>query len=129
MLKDRSYLLKSFQDTISKSEKECGSELEEIRELCYSLNRCFGEFIVSDAFAGKIANSLTFWCYVESTEISSYTLYLSYCGMYRNAFDNIRHILESMVQSVYIDAKHPKSSLPTKQCRFHALGFRSMKNY
>jgi hypothetical protein len=114
MLRDHSHLLKSFQETISKSEKECGSKLEEIRELCYSLNRCFGEFMVSDFSTGKLANSLTFWCYVESTEISGFTLYLSYCGLYRNAFDNIRHILESMVQSVYIDINHPGSSLKTK---------------
>lgn len=114
MLKDHSHLIKSFQENILKSEKECGSKLEEMRELCYSINICFGKFMVSNFAAGKLANALTFWCYIESTEISGYTLYLSYCGLYRNAFENIRHILELMVQSAYIDNNHPNSSLSTK---------------
>jgi hypothetical protein len=50
----------------------------------------------------------------ELYRLSYYILYLSLSGLYRNAFDNIRYILESFIQSIYIDSRHPKSSMRTR---------------
>lgn len=113
MLKEPSKITKSFQDNIEKSRKECIRELEKIRDLSYNLNYCFGTFINEDNLR-ELMDSLIFWCYIESTEILGYTLYLSYCGLYRNAFENIRHILELSIQAYYIDINHPKTSFWTK---------------
>jgi hypothetical protein len=112
-MKDSSTMIKSFQDNIQKSKDECENKLEEIRDLGYNFFQCFGSFVTINT-AERFKDSLVFWLYVESTEISVYTLYLSYCGLYRNAFDNIRHVLESIVQSLYIDVNHPNTSLLTK---------------
>ena len=113
MLKDSSNVIKSFQDNIQKSKDECGNKLADIRDLSYNFFHCFGSFADGNTFE-RFKDSLVFWWYVESTEISVYTLYLSYCGLYRNAFDNIRHVLESIVQALYIDVNHPNTSLQTK---------------
>lgn len=41
-------------------------------------------------------------------------MFLSTNGLYRNAFDDIRHAMESIVQAIYIDNRHPNASLGTK---------------
>lgn len=35
-------------------------------------------------------------------------------GLYRNAYDCIRHTLESLVQAIYIDSRHPDTPLKIK---------------
>jgi hypothetical protein len=108
MLVESKILIEAFQDVMKKSEETCGKELEEIRELI-NIGRFFRSIVEKNN-----QSSLVFWCFMESIRISGQTLYLSYCGLYRNAFDNIRHLLESIVQAVYIDKNHPSSDLPTK---------------
>ena len=34
--------------------------------------------------------------------------------MYKNAYHNIRHVLESIVQTLYIDTRHPYADFPSK---------------
>ncbi len=113
MLRDSSNIRKAFQFNIEKSERECKKELEEIRDLSFNLSYCFGTFLNEENLT-EVMDSLVFWCFIETTEITGYTLYLSYCGLYRNAFENIRHILESIVQAYYIDLNHPNTSFETK---------------
>ena len=114
MLKDKSNLVKAFENSIKKSQDECSNKLEELRDLSWNINHCFGLYMTNNSKTKKFSNSLFYWCYIESTEISGYTLYLTYCGLYRNAFDNIRHVLEMAVQALYIDIEHVDSDLKTK---------------
>ena len=51
---------------------------------------------------------------MELFRISGHILFLSCNGLYRNAFDDIRHTLESIVQALYIDLRHPKTDIGTK---------------
>lgn len=108
-------LEKAFQDTIKKSKKECGEEIEKIRQLIADVNTCFWK--IEETNKGtiqKFVNSLVYSCYVELVRLSSHSLYLSSCGLYRNAFDNVRYILESIVQAFYIDTRHRETDLKTK---------------
>ena len=41
-------------------------------------------------------------------------MFLSVNGLYRNAYDDIRHMLESVVLALYIDARHPEATLKAK---------------
>ena len=50
----------------------------------------------------------------ELYELVVHILYLSLSGLYRDVFHIIRYILESAVQSAYIDSRHATSSLRTK---------------
>ena len=113
MLRETSSLIKAFDGNIKKSQEECADKLEEIRDLSFWLNRSFYINMKSNNLK-ELVNRLVFWCYMESVEISGYTLYLTYCGLYRNAFDNVRHVLESMIQAFYVDLNHPDTSLKTK---------------
>jgi hypothetical protein len=115
MLKRTSNLQKDFLRITEKSKKECGDKLEEMRKLIFiifdfekSVKACEKEL------SPKLMNSLTCWCYLELVRASAHILFLSYNGLYRNAFDNIRHVLESIVQALYIDGRHPKTPLTTK---------------
>ncbi len=113
MLRDPTKIIESFQDNIEKSGKECKEELEKFRDLSYNLAYSFLT-LVNEYTLKELMDSLMFWCYIESTEILGYTLYLLLCGLYRNASENIRHILELTVQAYYIDINHPKTSFLTK---------------
>lgn len=46
--------------------------------------------------------------------ISSCTVFLTACGLYKNVYHNIRYALESMVQTLYMDSKHSYADFPTK---------------
>ena len=45
---------------------------------------------------------------------SQHTLFFSCSGLYRQAFNNIRYALESIVQATYLDNRHPNTLLTTK---------------
>jgi hypothetical protein len=108
MLRASPSLIEGFQRTIQESTKNYGEKLEEIRELIFTCNEFKSITETGDE------NSLVFWCFMESFRLSGHSLYLSYCGLYRNAYDNIRHVLESIVQAYYVDSNHPSADLPTK---------------
>jgi hypothetical protein len=118
MLRNIDELFKGFQDVVVKSKKECGEELEKLRLLAFvthefndSLMKCLS---LKKEYRMKIFNSLTFTYLLELVRISGHIIFFSFNGLYRNAFYNIRYAQESIVQALYIDYGHPKTSLETK---------------
>jgi hypothetical protein len=113
-----------FKTTIDKSEKECG-DLRKIDELLFMLFctitslKKIPSFIVEKEVEGRIIsdkykNSLYFHCFLEMFPVFSRIMFLCACGLYKNAYHSIRYALESMVQTLYIDSKHPYADLYTK---------------
>ncbi len=109
MLKTVDALDKGFQATAEKTRKECGLELEELRKFIFGMIIFASEVI--EGFKEeriqrrKWGNSLLTWCLLESWRSCGHLLFLSYNGLYRNAFYSIRHLLESVVQALYLDSR------------------------
>jgi len=125
MLRGVSEIEKGFAEIAKESIEKCGSELENVRKFIHetiphfdaSVHECYDVEGVERKGRGispKCTHSLVFSCYLESFRISGHTLFLALNGLYRNAFDNIRHLLESLVQALYIDLRHPRANLNTK---------------
>jgi hypothetical protein len=120
MLRETSELEKGFAKIAKESTEKCANELERIREFIYetmthfdaSVKECYD--VKNKGISPKCAHSLVYACYLESWRVSGHTLFLALNGLYRNAFDNIRHLLESAVQALYIDLRHPNTNLVTK---------------
>jgi len=109
MLKSIDALDKGFQATVEKTRKECGEELEELRKLIFGL-KIFANEVMKDFREKRIqrrkwGNSLVTWCFLESWRTCGHLLFLAYNGLYRNAFYNIRHLLESIIQALYLDSR------------------------
>jgi hypothetical protein len=112
-------------DKLGKSQKAILRVLEKaIRDTC---ENCETEVESLRAFIADITMSLKVigpmpryhptlvdMCYGEFFRQTYYLYCLSLVGFYRNAFDSLRYIFELMVQSFYIDSRHPKASLRTK---------------
>ena len=113
MLRSSTQFFEAFQEVMKKSIETCGDTLERMRLLILEGSSCF-HFCLKKVEPKKRVNSLLFWWFAESVRISSHTLFLASYGLYRNAFYNIRHLLESLVQSIYIETNHPKCNLNTK---------------
>jgi hypothetical protein len=110
MLKSLDNLEKGFQATATKSAQECKLELEELRRFIFD-TRCVWDDNIANFRAGVIdskkwVNSLVGWCLYESVRNCGHTLYLTHYGLYRSAFDNIRHMLESIIQALYLDLRY-----------------------
>jgi len=119
MLRSSTYLEEAFKDIVKKSREECGDRLENIRKLIFILtdfDRSFRKCCQPSekAMLPRFMHSLVHTCHLELVRISGHILFLSCNGLYRNAFDNIRYILESIVQALYIDLRHPQGDLNTK---------------
>lgn len=113
MLNSLDSLLKGYEDIIKKSRESCNAELERIRQLIFDINTSFFKSftIIHSQEAG---HSLISVCLFELARVSAQILFFSSSGLYRNAFYNIRHMLESSVQASYIDARHPDLDVETK---------------
>lgn len=120
MLRDLDSLEKGFRGIVKKSKKECHDELEAIHELVWDFNSHFFEAYYECVSTNgkhrlpKYYNSLVDTCFLELWRISGHILFLSFNGLYRSAFDNIRYILELIIQALYIDLRHPKINLRIK---------------
>jgi len=118
MLKSLDALDEGFRGIVKKSKEECGGELEEIRQLVFIVGifyRSLAESLsLSEEYRVRIQSSLALMCFAELSRISGHILFLSFNGLYRNAFDNIRYALELIVQALYIDHRHPEAPLKTK---------------
>ena len=118
MLRDIDALCDGFQETVKKSKEQCGDTLEEMRQFIFMLNSFFKTFHESfqlgKEYRVKIGSSLTLTCSIELVRISGHILFFSYSGLYRQAFNNIRYALESIVQAIYLDDRHPNTQLETK---------------
>lgn len=109
MLRSIDALDKGFQATAEKSRKECSDELEELRRFIFGI-RIFVNEVMKDFAENRIekrkwGNSLVTWCLLESWRTCGHLLFLSYNGLYRNAFDNIRHLFEAIIQALYLDSR------------------------
>lgn len=119
MLKRLDALEEGFRDVSKKSKEECGDKLEEMRQLIFII-RYFHSAIKEHrnhdekGIRQKYLYSLVHACYLELARISAHILFLSCNGLYRNAFGNIRYALESIVQALYIDHRHPETPLGAK---------------
>jgi hypothetical protein len=120
MLKSLDTLENGFQEIARESKEECGEDLEKIRKLIFDLIPYFYK-ACSKAFspkkkekAFKYIESLVATCFWESFRTSGHILFLSMNGLYRHAFDTIRHLLESVVQALYVDIRHPTVPLRVK---------------
>ena len=118
MLRGSTELEKSFQDIVKKSKEECGDKLEKIRQLTFVMHDFNRSLTKCCKPSGKViltyVHSLVHTCYLELMRISAHIYFLSCNGLYRNAFDDIRYVLESIVQALYIDLRHPKIDINTK---------------
>lgn len=117
MLREIDTLFEGFQDTVKKSQEECGDKLEEMRQLAF-INRIPFNVLIDGLrdkeYRVKVGSSLALMCFLELFRISGHIIFLSFNGLYRNAFDNIRYALGSIVQALYIDSRHPRTPLETK---------------
>jgi len=118
MLRSLDELEESFQSISKKSKEECGGKLEKIRELTFlsmvffkPYYECYKKHTKK---YGAWGNYLHHALLLELLRISGHVVFLSYKGLYRNAFDNIRYALESIVQAIYIDNRHPDTPLAVK---------------
>jgi hypothetical protein len=118
MLKSLDALDEGFRGIVKKSKEECDDELEEIRQLIFIIGifyKSLRESVsLSKGYGARITSSLALMCFTELFRISAHILFLSCNGLYRNAFDNVRYALESIVQALYIDHRHPETPLETK---------------
>jgi hypothetical protein len=118
MLKSLDALEKGFENVSEKSRKNCGSKLEEMRQLTFLSGIFFKSFCIYQKKHkrkfGAWGHSLYHACLLELFRTSGSILFLSTNGLYRNAFDDIRHTLESIVQAIYIDSRHPNTPLGTR---------------
>lgn len=118
MLKNVEDLQKGFTSVSEKTLTNCTDAIEKIRELTFFSGIFFTHFYAFQKEKWrknrKWGNSLYHTCLLEMFRTSGAILFLSINGLYRNAFDSIRHALESIVQSIYVDSNHPDSNLLTK---------------
>ncbi len=115
MLRGIESLESGFKSIAEKSKKNYGNELEQIRQLTllYPLfEKAFREQRTKIPF--KYNNSLVQWSYCESQRLSAHILFLTMNALYKNAYDNIRYMIESIIQSSYLDGRHLESTLATK---------------
>jgi hypothetical protein len=114
-----------FQTAMECSIKEC-SDLHKINELILALGCIAIAFMKIPSFfiresgtserfvSERFSQSLMFTSFLESIRNVHHTVYLSACGLYSNAYHNVRYALEFMVQSFYIDSKYLNEDFPAK---------------
>ena len=103
-------LIRIFRISIERATKECNSESEKLRVLSVDTVHVFSKLERSEKFRISLMDVRI----LELSLLMAHILYFSLAGLYRNAFNNIRYILESAVQSTYIDSKHSNSGLRTR---------------
>ena len=116
MLKSLDALEEGFLDISKKSKEECRDELEQMRRLMYATIPFINKAIENrmKAHMPKYLNSLIYSCFMELFRKSGHILFLSFNGLYRNAFHEIRYVLESVLQAYYIDKGHPEAEIIAK---------------
>jgi hypothetical protein len=105
-----SKVLEEFDKSCEESIKKCGPESDTLRNFIWDSAEIFNELLMSQ----KYSLTLTDIRIRELYELVVHVLYLSLSGLYRNVFHIIRYVLESAVQSAYIDSRHSNCSLRTK---------------
>ncbi len=113
MLSNIESLEEGFNKVSEETKINCKSELEEIREAIFLLLKYQAAYLECTD-REETANSLVDKSYLEVVRLSAQILFLVTNGLYKNAYDSIRYIVESGVQSLYLDQNHPNSSITTK---------------
>lgn len=103
-------LIETFKKSSEEAIRKCASESEKLRVLIVDSGHAFSKLILPE----KLRISLTEVRIFELQRLTVHILYLALNGLYRNAFDVIRYIFESAIQSIYIDSRHPISGLRTR---------------
>lgn len=103
-------ILEGFGKSCEESIKKCGSESDTLRVFILDSAEVFNQLLRPQKYSLTLIDLRI----KELYELVVHILYLSLSGLYRNVFHNIRYILESAVQSVYIDSRHSNCSLRTK---------------
>lgn len=103
-------MLKEFEKSCEASIKKCESESETLRIFIWDSAEVFNLLLRPQKYSLTLIDMRI----KELYELEVHILYLSLSGLYRNVFHDIRYILESAVQSVYIDSRHSNCSLRTK---------------
>ena len=108
-----------FQAAIEKSQKEC-NDLSKMSDLFFILGNVdlafprIPSFFENGYVSERYSQSLVFTCFIESLRNTLNTIYLTECGLYKNAYHNIRYALESIVQASYFDSSCPDDDFPMK---------------
>ncbi len=96
-------LLATYQSKIKESKEKCARELDKLRYFLHAALSPFGTVPSLSRLHPTLLDMGIAELYRQSLNI----LYFSANGLYRNAFDNIRYILELMVQALlHRDSKH-----------------------
>lgn len=103
-------LIETFRKSSEEATKKCTSESEKLRVLIVDSSDVFSSLLLHE----KVRISLMDMRIYELQRLIVHILYLSLSGLYKNAFDNIRYIFESAIQSLYIDSRHSTSGLRTR---------------
>ena len=103
-------LIETFKKSFEESTRKCASESEKLRVLMVDSSSVFSKLVLPEKFRMSLMDVRIY----ELQRLIVHILYVSLSGLYRNAFDNIRYIFESAIQSLYIDSRHSISGLRTK---------------
>jgi hypothetical protein len=121
MLKSLDALEQGFRDLFDQSTKLCGVKLEEMRTLTITCSSFYGSYLETNKETARKINGhghtlerLEHAYLLELFRTSGRVLFLTSHALYRNTFDEIRHALESIVQAIYIDEKHPETPFSVK---------------
>jgi hypothetical protein len=101
---------KPFKAAWKETVRKCPTESENL----YLFFRDSGHLCLELTMHERYRRSLMDIRLCELPLLFGHIMYLSLTGLYRNAFQNIRYILESAIQSVYLDSRHSNSSLRTR---------------
>lgn len=108
-----------FPKTLEKSKREC-PDLSKINELLFIIAWVYASFFRIPSFfinkkvSEKYSQTLVFTCLIDLMRSTNCTTFMIGCGLYKNAYHNIRYALESIVHSLYMDLKHPNADFSTK---------------
>jgi len=105
-----SKMFEVFEKCCEESNRKCSSETKTLRNFVYDSTGILSHAMAREKYFATLMEMRI----VEVNLLMIQIVFLSLSGMYRSAFHNIRYILESVVQSVYIDSRHKNSSLRTK---------------
>ena len=103
-------LLMELNNAVDETKKKCSGEIDELRCFLSDILHYFTEIPRKPRFHISLVDV----CIAELWRQSLWIYYLTMIGLYRNAFESIRFVLESMIQSLYIDSRHPNASMRTK---------------
>ena len=108
-----------FSKCSEKSIEQC-SDLFKINELLFIVGWVYASFLKIPSFfvnhkvSKTYSQKLAFTCLIDLMHSTNCTTFMTACGLYKNAYHNIRYALESIVHSVYMDLRHPNADFRTK---------------